>query len=508
MTAQILIHWHPQFSFFHRAFIDAAYELNTQPENVIADVIVGANFLAHLDKNSVQFLEFLQQCNYKRLQIRKIIYVPDALRGNLVKSSLVGQKKFKYQFSERALRIFNNAVDDNLARSLFSDFDPLRYRIDPTYQQECFQIHRDYSCDLLDFYESIIDANNYSLVVISHGNYVYYVNLYIAAFFKGVETLVIHGGHGHSYIARSNQINDLCPSNIYDQLCSLCSPDLWDELLLPTEISADALQQPLSFVKGTTGGSLASYFKHNLDKYKWNGSQRVIMGLVPILMEFQHRNCLNFMNAFSKSDWIEKLVKFGSRFKEEIIFYLHPDIADGAAEKQLQVSLIKYFSSKYSHPCRIISDRDSAKAILADRPVIASSPSGTIASELAALGSTSIISNYCTPARMPGGTLVLDDHTTNADITESLFFRNSSINSIDNSITHDQLLNVIRLYKAIGKYNSKTLLLHTAMDKIYFFGRQTSKISTLSALSKIDDLYSNVNRGQIDTHSFSAIYSY
>ena len=109
---------------------------------------------------------------------------------------------------------------------------------------------------------------------------------------------------------------------------------------------------------------------------------------------------------------------------------------------------------------------------------------------------------------MPGGTLVLDDYTTSADITESLFFRQSSINSIDNSITHDQLLNVIRLYKAIGKYNSKTLLLHTAMDKIYFFGRQTSKISTLSALSKIDDLYSSVNRGQIDTHSFSAIYSY
>ena len=77
-------------------------------------------------------------------------------------------------------------------------------------------------------------------------------------------------------------------------------------------------------------------------------------------MEFQHRNCLEFLNANSKSDWIEQLIQFGSRYKEEIIFYLHRLIFKMARlKKDFQTRLIEYFSSKHSYPCQIIDNRDT-----------------------------------------------------------------------------------------------------------------------------------------------------
>lgn len=508
MVHKILIHWHPQFSFFYRSFIDASHSLDVSRSDIVADVIVGANFLSHLDDISFEFLTSLQRLQYRGMRIGKIIRVPPEITGNRVSSTLQSGKQFKYLSSERSLSLFNNAIEDNLSRSLFQDFDAFRYRVDPSYHDECFSLHRSYSCDLLDYYDSLLDTSEYSLVVISHGNYSYYINLYLAAYFRGIETLVIHGGHGHSYLAKSNKLNDLCPSNMYDELCTLCSPENWNNLHLSSAIIQDVHSQQLSFVKGSRVGSLASEFRENLCQFHWQGSDRVIIGLVPILMEFQHRNCLEFMNVSSKSNWIEQLIKFGSFQNQEVIFYLHPDFADGAIEKHLQTKLIKFFSDKYNHQCQVISDRDLVRKILSEKPSIASSPSGTIASELAALGSTSLISNYCTPVRVPGGTLTLDSHISCQDISASLDICFSKPKPDIDSVSIEQLTNVIRLYKAIGKYNSSTLYLHTAMDKIFFFGQSRSPHSISSTMEMIDFQYDKVSRGTIDLHSFSAYYSY
>ncbi|MDA7623063.1 hypothetical protein N8645_00875 [bacterium] len=501
---KVLIHWHPQFSYFFRAFHEAANTLGVSKESIKADIVIGANFLTSINASSIAFLENVKKSNNSSMQIDKIIICPEELSGNQIRSDAVSVSPgFSCSADISSLKVFTNSINDSLARSLFKGFDAYKYRTDSSYRHVTTGLHREYACSLMHFYDYLLSSEDYHLVVISHGNYVYYIALYLAALHRSVRTMVIHGGHGHCYVHRNFTAIDLCPSNMYDELASIVRGNDINMLGLPDEIVSDANNHTINFTKDKNVGSLALPLRDNLQSFRWSHTNGAIMAMVPILLEFQNRNCLEFNYCFSKSSWIERIIQLSADSGQELVFYLHPDISD-SNEYKLQTALIDFFSKRHSIFCKVLTSRNEAINLLKEKPVLAASPSGTIASELACIGGKSLITNYCTAARVSSSSIIIDPFSTVLDIEETLYNGKTNVSDLHS----DDVVNSLKLYMAFGKYNSKVLLLNTALDRIFFFGSASSKRDFDCSLVSIDDAYSTVRPASLTTENFEIRFGF
>ena len=501
--ARILIHWHPQFSYFFRCFEESARFFQIPQNEIDADVLMGPTFLPNIYNISKDFVQFLRQENISGLSINQIIIPPEFLyNGKVHLDANREYSSYDGLFDPIETDIFNNAVHDSVSRSIFSDLDPLKVRIDEKYNQSIMNERRKYSSTLLNYYLSILQETKTEFVCINHGNFDLYVNLYLAARRLNIPTLVLNGGHSASCIATNNKLVDICPSAVYDSIFDYFDDNKDSFNNFPDEINNVMESKSISFSR--TGASCWEINKNNTNL---NPSQNpFILAMTPILAEVQNRDCLEFMNYQSKSDWIKEIIRFSRESNMDIVFYLHPDLQPGF-EISLVTSVISTFASQFSATPLIIKDKKELAEILQRRFAFTFSPSGTIASELASLGGKSIISNYCTACKIPGSTAIFNKFTHISDIYASYF---SQSNHAQDLLSSKQmaLQNTSKFYKAIGKFNPSKLKLQTALDKIFIFGDTKTKAYIPQAISSMVDSFSNLNHGYIDTKKYRVNYYY
>ena len=462
---------------------------------------MGPTFLGHIRESSQSFVEYLKRENIAGLSVNKVIVPEDFLYSGKVGIDInIANSSYDGLFDYREREVFNNAVHDSVSRSLFTDMDALKVRIDDSYNSFVISSRQSYSSTLFDYYLSLLTEIKPDCVCISHGNYDIYVNLYIAAKRLGIPTLVVHGGHGHSYIIHNKKLVDPCPSNLFDELFDYFDEDKDAIDTFPCDLSSLIKSQSLSFSK--TGASCWTISENNRRLDITNNP--ILLAMAPILAEHQNRNCLEFMNYQSKSDWIKHIIEFSAKSEIDLMFYIHPDLKEGF-ELSLVTAVISHFSNLYSIKPNLITTKEELADTLKNRFAFACSPSGTIASELASLGGKSIISNYCSACKIPGTTAVLDKYTRMQDIYAS-YTNENGFNKENFECKRLALQNTSKFFKAIGKYNPSKLKIQTALDRIFFFGETRTKLNLNTAISSFVESFSLLTHDYIDTPNFRCNY--
>jgi hypothetical protein len=210
---RLLHHFHPQGSHIFRAIVESAKFMDATLSTVDLISIVGANFLPNCADES-SFLNLLvpplRSSRIERVPSHLFsfdTYFPIGSQNSTCSSELLN-------CDETAL--LDNSVRDSINRGLSRFISTLDFYLDSDseYSRTLFGQRRRYAFCLLDYYLSLIDIVTPDIISISHGNYDYYVTLYLAARLRRIPVLVVQGGFNRSWLIRNSaDVSDQSPSS-------------------------------------------------------------------------------------------------------------------------------------------------------------------------------------------------------------------------------------------------------------------------------------------------------
>ena len=123
------------------------------------------------------------------------------------KSIRLRQNSFEVKINSniQALTLFRSSIQDSINRGLDQNINWVKVFTDETYFDEIIKKRYEYGYDLGEYYTYLNEKYSPDMIAISHGNYDYYVILYLSAHYSKSKTLVINGGWLNSYILESDK---------------------------------------------------------------------------------------------------------------------------------------------------------------------------------------------------------------------------------------------------------------------------------------------------------------
>jgi hypothetical protein len=471
---KILQHYHPQGSHLLRTIVEGARIFNERLENVEVTTLYGGNFLGAYTP-----LQGLSSSLSATLRGYRTIQLPHSLLSFELFNPLQYDSSGEYLSRLDANEIFllHNSVRDSLYRglsTLYSSLD-LYVHIEGAYFQKAFQHRLRYASALFSYYRDLVLSYEPDLVTISHGNYDYYIALYLAARCNNTPVLLVHGGFNRSWLINNNrQVTDHSYSSEKIRICSaLGKSDSSSDLLrkqLKDHISSCQAQNARIEAHGQSSFAILSkYYARSLEN-KGDISYVIMM---PILGEVCHQDCFYDINFQSKPYWLDKTFQSLAKLPHKVVIRHHPEVTF-YNEHKLSVKFLEYLSAKHNLPIKhIFSNADFSSFLEA---VIDSSSSfvplsfgSTISSELATAFLATITSNGCLASVIPDATVfqhkvdLLEPRPHLQDLSTRLLRRSTYLSDLQD---------LLRWTNLTGKYHSSDRVFRLRSDLHLFFGRQ------------------------------------
>ena len=506
----LLIHWHPQFSYFARCIIESASYLGTSLNNLKVFVVMGPNFLPVTAPTSSVFLNSIRPHlhNACGLELELIVTPehfnhPSSAEYFSANDHCIAEFEASLISNIKALQLLRASSRDSVSRALDQNVDRLRSIIDAEYRQNVEKLRYTYSIELGEYYSRILSEVAPDMVCISHGNYDFYVALYLAAFFKSTPTLVSNGGHLCSYVTSTNQITDpgIASSDqslieyFVDNPSAICEHNFSDYSLnkqtimdLDSNICSTILYNQ----------DLSSATTHEVDK-------PIPLVVLPVFGEVSLHNVLGLNRFTSKYQWLESIVSSLST-KDASAIYFHPH-TQFHRQMQLTTDIVKNVAEKYSYRGDILTSPEELIKHSKFSRYMPVSMGGTISLEMAARNKISIVSNECTSTPIPGANLIFDGHTSIHKIVE-LCSHSNTINNTSNDILINSVKQALLRIKAPSHHYARDVYMRKLFDKFYFFG--TAKCNNYSELAQFIANYARLfeARNDIVTPKFNHLLAH
>ena len=506
----ILIHWHPQFSYFARCIIESASYLGTSLNDLKVFALMGPNFLTYTASTSSVFLNSIRPHLQEICGLElELIDTPEYFNYPSSSKNFSGDEHCIAEFETslmsnlKALQLLRASSRDSVSRGLDQQVDTLRSFIDSGYRQDVEKLRYTYSINLGDYYSRILSEVAPDIVCISHGNYDFYVALYLAAFFKSIPTLVSNGGHLCSYVTSTDQITDPGIASSYQSLIeyyvntpsAICEHRLSDynmnnETILDLERNTCST---ILYNQDLSSGPIREVVK----------SKPLVV--LPVFGEVSLHNVLGLNRFTSKCQWLESIISSLSTSDASAV-YFHPH-TNFHSQMELTKYIVKYVAEKYSYRGDILTTPEELLKHSKFSRYIPVSMGGTISLELAARNKTSIVSNECTSTPIPGANFIFDGYTSIHKIVEACSHFNT-INNTSNEILINSIKQAQLRIKAPSHKNALDFYMRKLFDKFYFFG--DSKCNDHSVLAQFLANYARlfVARNDIATPKFNHLLTH
>jgi hypothetical protein len=471
---KILQHYHPQGSHIFRTIVEGARIFNERLEDIDLFTLLGANFLgAHTAP------EGISRSLSTILRRHHLIRLPPSLLSFEVFDLLQSHSHEDYLSSLDAKEIYllHNAIRDSLFRGLSTLYSPFELYVhcEDSYFQNAFHHRLRYATALFGYYRDLIQSLKPDLVTLSHGNYDYYIALYLAARCSNIPVLIVHGGFNRSWLVNNKkQVTDHSYTSekirIYKALRNNDSHSDFLRKQLIDHIDRRKIKNSRIEAHGQSSFSILSeHYKRSLE----NKGDIYYVIMMPILGEVCHQDCFYDINFRSKPYWLDQTFQSLATLPHKVVIRHHPEVSF-YNEAKISLKFLEYLSSKHNLPINHIYSNADFSSFL--ESVIESSCSfvplsfgSTISSELATASLASITANGCLASIIPDATV----YQHNIDLLEprpQLQERTSDL--INQSANLSDLDLLLRWTNITGKYHSSDRVFRLRSDLHLFFGRQ------------------------------------
>ena len=360
---KILVHWHPQLSHLIRSFVEPLSLQNISLKEIDLNIIVGANFLTGLRKPDHEFLEHFCSIFSEILSSVTLHYVPYEVQIFAAKRSNKNSCEFAKLLSSdvHASHLLELSIDDSLSRGLDNSFDQVRYFCDEKYASGLLSERREFAISLGNWYLELVKLIKPDLVSISHGNYDYYVCLYLSCVFTSTKIIIINGGHAHSYIPKSS-IDVLDPGgcNATRDLLAPDSTGKRDHLIYLKNLVSQYRLQTDNSINEDNKSSVALALHSSFASHKSSlfTQQPRVLCFLPVYGELSHHNGLSPLSYSSKIAWTRDIFRKCSAESVDLAIRPHPHLA-GYGQQDLSDSIVHHLSNEYSIKPTMLLDDES-----------------------------------------------------------------------------------------------------------------------------------------------------
>lgn len=471
----ILQHFHPQGSHLLRTVVEAGKIFSAKLSDINLVSIVGANFL----NTCFGSAEIIQSMS-PPLKSCSILHVPENLttfeaylRSHDATTTTILSSKLDSEESN----LLDNSIRDSLYRGLSGAFSTLDLYIscDGEYFKYAFRLRRNYAYSLFNYYSLLLGRMLPDIVTISHGNYDYYITLYLAARSRSIPVLIVNGGFNRSWVVKNKgALTDHSSSSekmrIFRALTSGADSCLsLRERLQKLVKSRCARNAGIEAHQSSASNLLRSTYRASLEN---KGIVTYVL-MMPILGEVCHQDL--FFNTFnsSKPAWLHSLFSTIAELRLNLVIRHHPEV-EFYSERNVVRSFLDSLASRHSISITHLYSNTSFShfirdTLIAGNSFVPLSFGSSISSELATFSLSSITANGCLAALIPSATIYEKD----CNLLEPRPALLQASYELENSISHSEdmrlLLTWIRL---TGKYYSTDRVFRQRSDLHIFFGRQ------------------------------------
>jgi hypothetical protein len=471
---RLLQHFHPQGSHIFRSIVESAKFMDVSLNSVELISIVGANFLPNCADEST-----LINLLVPPLKSSRIEHVPNHL-FSFDTYLLMGLENFtcssEHLNSDEAA-LLDNSVRDSINRGLSRFISTLDFYLDSEseYSRALFYQRRSYALCLLDYYLSLIDIVSPDIISISHGNYDYYVALYIAARLRRIPVLIVQGGFNRSWLIRNSaDVADQSPSSEKIRLYKALSDTSPKQITLRDSLQEFVCSYANSSIsinahRDSSLSVIASSYLRSLE----NSGPITYLLMMPILGEVCHQDLFHDTFYKSKPEWIFSLLQLLSTLPHELVIRHHPEL-DFYQERHTVVRFLDTLASKYSIRISHIFSNDDLSKFVSERictgaSCIPLSFGSSISSELASVNFASITANGCLASLIPSATIYQHECDLHDPRPQLIAASRRLVSSDSYSMDMSLLLKWLNL---TGKYHSSDKSLRKRADLHLFFGRK------------------------------------
>lgn len=470
---RVLQHYHPQGSHIFRSLVEAAKLFSVKLKDIDLLTIVGANFLPSYSRTSDFIVHLTPPLNSAKTHT-----IPNHLFSyeQYLKSSFVNPHFDESIFSPDESLMFVNSVNDSLYRGLTPAINTNRLyqEYNGKYFTMCHGYRRRYAIELFHYYLELIDSQKPDLVTLSHGNYDYYITLYLAARKRGIPVLLVHGGFNRScLILNKGPLTDHSPSSEKIRI--------FNALLRPSTDSSSLKADILTYISNRPDACAGVEAHKNSSLQLFSTSYRTSIAnsgrlyyilMMPILGEVCHQDLFYNINYSSKLNWIESIFCTLANNPHPLIVRHHPEV-DFYNEKSISFQFLEFLSHKYSISVRHIYGNNELstffRSVVNERQsFIPLSFGSTISSELATISLPSITANGCLATLLPNAT-IFQDHVDFYDPRPHLCANTTKLR--ESSTSTDDLKMLLTWINLTGKYYSVDRPYRLRADLHLFFGR-------------------------------------
>lgn len=471
---KLLQHFHPQGSHLFRTIVETAKIFSVHLSEINLTSIVGANFLNTLPESS-EIIESLRST----LKSSTRTLVPEELASfdaYLLTTEALTDTILSSDLDIEETELFENSIKDSLYRGLSNAISTLDLYVssDSEYFECAVRMRRRYAYSLFNYYSSLIDRISPDVITLSHGNYDYYIALYLAARVRSIPVLIVNGGFNRSWLVKNKgPISDHSPSSEKIRM--------FRALASSTELCLSLRKQLQKYVTSRSGkdvpieahsssalSMLGSSYRASLH----NTGTIIYVLMMPILGEVCHQDL--FFNTFysSKPAWLHSLFATLAEFRLKLVVRHHPEV-DFYNERKVAKSFLDILSSRYSLPiAHIYGNMDFSRfiddTVKAGNSFIPLSFGSSISSELATFSLSSITANGCLAALIPSATLY-QQNCNLLDPRSDLL--QASYELANNTSYSDDMRLLLTWSQLTGKYYSVDRTFRLRSDLHIFFGR-------------------------------------
>lgn len=492
---KILQHFHPQGSHIFRTIVETAKIYSQALSDLELFSIIGSNFLGtHPDY--ANFIHSLAP----PLRSSESILIPNYLHSfDSYLASPVSEVNSlpNYPLDDSELNLLHNSARDSLYRGLSPSVSTIKLYLSQSddYFTRVYNTRKKYAYALFNYYVQLISETLPDIVTLSHGNYDYYVSLYLAARIHSIPVLLVNGGFNRSWLIRNDgKITDHSSSAEKIRIFKALSSDQTPSLPLRSDLLhyINTHRNSMEGVEAHRNSScqlLSDLYLKSLS----NRGDIIYILMMPILGEVCHQDLFLDTHFKSKHEWIESLFSQLSHYSMPIAIRHHPEV-EFYNEKSLVANYLNVLSEKYNIPIVQLRTNEEFSQFLRDitstgQSFIPISFGSTISSELSTSSLSSITANGCLASLIPFAT-VYQYQCDLTDPREHLQYLSSQLSS--NQTFCSDMTTLLTWVKLTGKYHSSDRIYRLRSDLHLFFGRP-SLLPTTEISYTLSDYFYNLD---------------
>jgi hypothetical protein len=489
---RILIHDHPQITYFARIYAELSKSTN---EYWLLD---GPSFMHSSTKQMHEYIRRAELYSALKANVNFVSYNGKSFDPNLA-SNLISRSSF---FPD-LLKILEVSVDDTICRNLIAEFNTLSY-IRPCilsrYLMRSERIVR--SLGFITYYLSLLDKIKPDIVYMSHGNFDFYTALYIACVLNKIPIRIYHGGYQARYWP-SRVVSCLSPMYAIDDVCKKVTDNAFQAINFQVTAGSDSFKSQ-TLLGDNINKRSALHYLASTSKDSYSQHYRCLLVCFPVLSEVNRRfDCHGhrqlFNNRWETMQYI--LTNIKPTFENRIIIRFHPlyrEKGDASLMEYLLRSILQKSEYLYISEGGKLEDEikqmNLSISLGNNLDILAS---GSMPLELACIGYCANVINHTIAPRMAYNKLdSLED--LNALLHNERRFRRI----IKEPMIRQKAKSYAKIYGASGYLSDSTGFLEK-IDEYYHFGKINTAPNPREVSDLIDKYVSDYSQVVLHGTSFS-----